>query len=74
MYLRDRLAQEVRLFRRAKCGAKAHVLLDHDDYLPRYVPITEAKRSDVKTADAFALNPGSIVARHPSDYAGLVGS
>src|ERR1039457_4172559 len=37
-------------FRRAKGGVKAHVLLDHDDYLPRYVPITEAKRSDVKMA------------------------
>ncbi len=41
-------------FRRAKGGVKAHVLLDHDDYLPRYVLITEAKRSDVKMADAFA--------------------
>ena len=49
-------------FRRAKGGVKAHVLLDHDDYLPRYVLITEAKRSDVKMADAFPLNPGSIVA------------
>jgi hypothetical protein len=36
-------------FRRAKGGVKAHVLLDHDDYLPRYVLITEAKRSDVKS-------------------------
>jgi hypothetical protein len=37
------------------------VLLDHEDYLPAYVLITEAKRSDVKLADSFALNPGSIV-------------
>jgi len=49
-------------FRRAKGGVKAHVLLDHDDYLPRYVLLTEAKTSDVKMADSFALNPGSIVA------------
>jgi len=49
-------------FRRAKGGVKAHVLLDHDDYLPRYVLLTEAKKSDVKVADLFALNPGSIVA------------
>jgi hypothetical protein len=49
-------------FRRAKGGVNAHVLLDHDDYLPRYVLITEARRSDVKRADAFPLNPGSIVA------------
>jgi Transposase DDE domain/Domain of unknown function (DUF4372) len=57
-------------FRRAKGGVKAHVLLDHDDYLPRYVLITEAKRSDVKMAYAFSLNPGSIVAidRGYTDY------
>jgi len=57
-------------FRRAKGGVKAHVLLDHDDYLPRYVLITEAKCSDVKMADAFTLNPGSIVAidRGYTDY------
>lgn len=61
-------------FRRAKGGVKAHVLLDHDDYLPRYVLITEAKRSDVKIADAFPLNAGSIVVmdRGYNDY-GLFG-
>ena len=58
-------------FRRAKGGVKAHVLLDHDDYLPAYVLLTEAKRSDVKLADSFVLNPGSIVAidRGYIDYA-----
>ncbi len=58
-------------FRRAKGGVKAHVLLDHDDYLPAYVLVTEAKRSDVRLADSFALNPGSIVAmdRGYNDYA-----
>jgi hypothetical protein len=57
-------------FRRAKGGVKAHVLLDHDDYLPRYVLLTEARRSDVKMAAAFPLNPGSIVAidRGYNDY------
>ena len=57
-------------FRRAKGGVKAHVLLDHDDYLPRYVLITEASRSDVTMAKHFALNPGSIVAmdRGYNDY------
>lgn len=49
-------------FRRAKGGVKAHVLLDHDDYLPSFVLITEARRSDVKMAEGFPLNPGSIVA------------
>ena len=58
-------------FRRAKGGVKAHVLLDHDDYMPAYVLLTEAKRSDVKLADSFTLNPGSIVAmdRGYNDYA-----
>jgi hypothetical protein len=58
-------------FRRAKGGVKAHVLLDHDDYLPRYVLITEARRSDVKMAGAFPLSPGSIVVmdRGYNDYA-----
>jgi hypothetical protein len=58
-------------FRRAKGGVKAHVLLDHDDYLPRYVLITEARRSDVKMAGAFPLNPGSIIVmdRGYNDYA-----
>jgi len=58
-------------FRRAKGGVKAHVLLDHDDYLPCYVLITEARRSDVKMAGSFPLNRGSIVVmdRGYNDYA-----
>jgi hypothetical protein len=58
-------------FRKAKGGVKAHVLLDHDDYLPSYVLITEARCSDVKMAGAFVLNPGSIIAldRGYNDYA-----
>lgn len=58
-------------FRRAKGGVKAHVLLDHDDYLPAWVVLTEAARSDVKLASSFTLNPGSIVAmdRGYNDYA-----
>jgi Domain of unknown function (DUF4372)/Transposase DDE domain len=58
-------------FRQAKGGVKAHVLLDHDDYLPCYILITEARRSDVKMAGDFPLNPGSIVAmdRGYNDYA-----
>jgi hypothetical protein len=58
-------------FRKAKGGVKAHVLLDHDDYLPSYVLITEARCSDVQMAGAFVLNPGSIIAldRGYNDYA-----
>jgi hypothetical protein len=49
-------------FRRTKGGVKAHVLLDHDDYLPRYVLLTPARTSDVRMAHHFDLPPGSIVA------------
>jgi hypothetical protein len=48
-------------FRRTKGGVKAHVLLDHDDYMPRYVLLTPARASDVRMAHSFALPPGSIV-------------
>jgi len=58
-------------FRKAKGGVKAHVPLDRDDYLPHYVLITDAKRSDVMMAEAFPLHPGSIVVmdRGYNDYA-----
>jgi Domain of unknown function (DUF4372)/Transposase DDE domain len=49
-------------FRRAKGGVKVHVLLDHDDYLPAFALITEARRADVRIAPQLELNPGSIVA------------
>ena len=45
-------------FRQAKGGVKAHVQLDHDDYLPSYVLITEAKTSDVRVAQSLHLNAG----------------
>ncbi len=49
-------------FRRTQGGVKAHVLMDHDDYLPRYVLLTAARASDVRMAHHFDLPPGSIVA------------
>jgi hypothetical protein len=49
-------------FRPTKGGVKAHVLLDHDDYMPRYVLLTPARASDVRMAHRFDLPPGSIVA------------
>jgi len=57
-------------FRRAKGGVKVHVLLDHDDYMPSYAVITEAKLHDVKVAPQLPLNPGSIVVmdRAYNDY------
>ena len=57
-------------FRRAKGGVKAHVLLDHDDYLPAYVLISEAKMHDSKAMRALKLQAGSILAidRAYNDY------
>jgi hypothetical protein len=49
-------------FRRTKGGVKAHVLLDHDDYLPRFALLTPARACDVRMAHRFDLPPGSIVA------------
>ena len=57
-------------FRRAKGGVKVHVLLDHDDYMPSYVLLTEARRHDRMGARLLRLNSGSIVAmdRAYNDY------
>ena len=57
-------------FRRAKGGVKAHVLLDHDDYMPSYVLISNAKMHDAKVLALLRLNAGSIVAmdRAYNDY------
>lgn len=49
-------------FRRLKGGVKLHVLLSHDDYLPEYLLITEARQADLRSARQFKLSPGSIVA------------
>ena len=57
-------------FRRAKGGVKVHVMLDHSDYMPAFVAISEAKSHDVKVAKSLRLNSGSIVAmdRAYNDY------
>jgi len=57
-------------FRRAKGGVKAHVLLDHDDYMPSYVLISKAKMHDANVLALLSLTPGSIVAmdRAYNDY------
>ena len=58
-------------FRRAKGGVKVHVLLDHDDYMPSFVRITEAKRHDRTAVRFLNLAPESIIAfdRAYNDYA-----
>ena len=48
-------------FRRAKGGVKAHVVLDHDDYMPSYVLIIEAKRHDSKILSLLKLAAGSTI-------------
>ena len=57
-------------FRRAKGGVKVHVLLDHSDYMPAFVHITEARRHDRPVAHLLKMASGSIVAfdRAYNDY------
>lgn len=49
-------------FRTAKGGVKVHVLLDHDDYMPSFVSITDAQTHDSRMSKELSLKPGSIVA------------
>lgn len=58
-------------FRRAKGGVKVHVLLDHDDYMPRYIHITEARKHDKTIAHLLNIPPRSIIAfdKAYNDYA-----
>jgi hypothetical protein len=49
-------------FKKVKGGVKAHVLLDHDDYMPQFIRFTTASHPDVKTAHALPLQRGSIIA------------
>lgn len=49
-------------FRRSKGGIKLHVLLSHDDYLPEFVHITDARHSDLGAVRHLPpLREGSIV-------------
>jgi Transposase DDE domain len=48
-------------FKTAKGGVKAHVLLDHDDYMPRFVLLTTAKAADVRMARTIPIPTQSIV-------------
>jgi hypothetical protein len=58
-------------FRRAKGGIKLHVLLDHADYLPGWMLVTEARRHESTLAKTLRLARGSIVAmdRGYNDFA-----
>lgn len=48
-------------FKKIKGGVKAHVLLDHDDYMPRFIHFTGAAHSDVKAAHLLPVQRGSII-------------
>ncbi|CAO0819877.1 hypothetical protein DFAR_1160006 [Desulfarculales bacterium] len=45
-------------------------MLDHDDYMPSFVLLTEAKMADITVPQGLALNPGSILVldRDYQDY------
>jgi len=49
-------------FKKVKGGVKAHVLLDHDDYMPQFIHFTTASHPDVQAAHALPVPRGSIVA------------
>lgn len=48
-------------FRQAKGGVKLHVLLNHEDYLPEFAVLTDARQHDIKPARQVSLRSGSIV-------------
>jgi len=48
-------------YRTLKGGVKLHVLLNHDDYMPDYLLITEGRHADIHPARTLSLRPGSIV-------------
>ncbi len=48
-------------FNRIKGGIKLHVVLDHSDYLPRFVHIGAGCQHDIQYARSLSLPPGSIV-------------
>jgi hypothetical protein len=48
-------------FKRSKGAVKAHTILDHDDYMPRFLLLTTGKTSDARGATEFSLPKGSIV-------------
>jgi hypothetical protein len=48
-------------FKTVKGGAKLHVLMDHDDYMPRFINFTTAAHSDVRAAHQVPVQRHSIV-------------
>jgi len=48
-------------FRRTKGGVKLHLLLDHDGYLPKFAVIEPAKIPEIKVAEQWSFEPGTIL-------------
>jgi len=48
-------------YRQAKGGVKLHVLLSHEDYMPEFALLTDARQHDIRPARQLSLRPGSIV-------------
>ncbi len=48
-------------FKTVKGGVKVHLVLDHDDYMPRFVHLTGAFHSDVQAAHLVPVSRGSII-------------
>ena len=49
-------------FKKVKGGVKAHVVIDHDDYMPRFIHFTAGSHSDVRAAHLVPVQRGSIIA------------
>jgi len=49
-------------FKKLKGGVKAHIVLDHDDYMPQFIHFTSASYPDVKAAHSLLIQSGSIIA------------
>ena len=48
-------------YRQVKGGVKLHVLLSHEDYMPEYAVLTDARQHDIRPARQLSLRPGSLV-------------
>jgi hypothetical protein len=48
-------------FKKVKGGVKVHLVLDHDDYMPRFIHLTGAFHSDVQAAHYVPIQRGSII-------------
>lgn len=48
-------------YEQTKGAIKLHTLLDYEGYLPKYVYISDGKKSDVKAAEEIPIPKGSVV-------------